>query len=300
MRILEVIREYGCGKLIAALFSYSCLLLQFVFSKDGKEYRIGPLKKLRLAVRIGRNNIVIKSLSTPQQHLLMVKEILALPRSLKGEVVECGCYNGASTANLSLACALTNRRLIACDSFEGLPTPTDDEKYVVPAGSVDSYVWQEGEFCSEGGLEGLKNNVEKFGKIEVCEFVKGYFENTLGDINTESIVLVFEDADMASSVQDCLRYLWPKLREGCKFYCHEPWSTSVVSLFYNKEWWENNLGTNAPGFFGSGHGIIAGLMYSNIGYAEKFDAEKIKELGKKIVHCGSKGFRSIGGESQFL
>lgn len=213
-----------------------------------------------------------------------------MPKTLKGEVVECGCYNGASTVNLSLACTLTNRRLIVCDSFEGLPNPKDGENHDIHAHSTNYYVWEEGEFSSEGGLEGVKKNVEKFGNIEVCQFVKGYFKDTLKDINTDSVVLVFEDADVASSVEDCLRYLWPKLQEGCKFYSHEPWSINVVSLFYDKEWWENNLTTHPPGFWGSGYGTIAGLNYSNIGYAKKFSADKIKERGRKIVHNGSKGF----------
>ena len=44
-----------------------------------------------------------------------------------------------------------------------------------------------------------------------------------------------------------------------------------------------------PGFWGSGYGIIAGLDYSSIGYAKKFDPKQIKEHGRKIVHIGTKG-----------
>ena len=40
-----------------------------------------------------------------------------------------------------------------------------------------------------------------------------------------------------------------------------------------------------PGFYGFGRGIIAALNYSYIGYAQKFDPEKIKEHGKTLhVH----------------
>ena len=121
----------------------------------------------------------------------------------------------------------TNRRLIVCDSFEGLSEPEEDEKYEIPGGWTNYFLYEKGEFSSEGGLDGVKQNVEKFGHLEVCQFVKGYFEDTLKGLNTDSIVLIFEDADLASSVEDCLRYLWPKLQEGCKFYSHEPWSVNV-------------------------------------------------------------------------
>lgn len=264
------------------------IIFNFVATKVGREYGITRLQKLKLARRIIKNHRKTKSLTTWQQHLLLVEEIFRVPKSLKGDIVECGCYSGASTVNLSLACALTNRRLIVCDSFEGLPTPKDDEKYEVRPHSIDYYVWEEGDFSSEGGLDTVKKNIEKFGNIEVCQFVKGYYKDTLKKINTDSIVLIFEDCDLPSSVEDCLLYLWPKIQEGCKFYCHEPWSFNVVSLFYDKKWWKNNLNMPPPGFYGSGFGI---KPYSNIGYAIKHDVEKIKKCGKKLVHLGSKGFK---------
>lgn len=264
------------------------IIYNFIATKVGREYGITRLQKLKLARRIVKNHRKIKSLTTWKQLFLLVEEIFRIPKLLKGDVVECGCYNGASTVNLSLACALTNRRLFVCDSFEGLPTPKDDEKYEVHLQSSDYYSWEEGDFSSEGGLDTVKKNLEKFGNIKVCQFVKGYFKDTLKNINTNSIVLIFEDSDLPSSVEDCLRYLWPKVQEGCKFYCHEPWSVNVVSLFYDKKWWKNNLNMSPPGFYGSGFGI---KPYSNIGYTKKYNVEKIKKSGKRLVHLGSIGFK---------
>lgn len=270
-------------------FSYSYCLV-FIANKAGREYGVSRLQKAKLTIKIILNNRRIKSLTFWQQHLLLAEEILNIPKSLEGDVVECGCYDGASTANLSLVCALVNRRLIACDSFEGLPTPTADEKYAIHGRSVDYYVWEKGEFNSDGGLDGVKRSIERFGNIKACTFLKGYFKDTLKDI-TNPVVLVFEDADLASSVKDCLRYLWSNLQDGCKFYCHEPWSIGIVSLFYDKKWWADELKTHPPGFYGSGQGTIKDLRYfPDIGYAKKFDIDKIKEQGKKIVHIGSKGF----------
>lgn len=277
---------------LVAFSSFSLLstMLKFIINRSGKEYGIRCLRKLKITMKIIHNYIKVKSLATLQQHFILTEEVFKVPKSLKGEIVECGCYNGSTTVTLSLACALTNRRLVVCDSFEGLPSPRDDEKYEIQADSADYYLWEQGEFNSEGGLQGVKETVKKYGNIELCQFIKGYFKDTLRNLSVDSIVFVFEDADIASSVEDCLRYLWPKLQEGCKFYSHEPWSINVVSLFYDKKWWKENLNMHPPGFYGSGYGIVVSGRYSNIGYAKKFDVEKIKKHGKKILQLGSKGF----------
>jgi len=276
-------------KLFRVLSFLYCLV--FAANHSGSEYGIGPLKKLWLAIRILRNHKKYNPLSTWQQHLLLVEEILSVPKSVAGDVVECGCFDGSTTVSLSIACAMTNRRLFVCDSFEGIPSPRDDEKYVIHGESDDYYIWEEGEFSCHGGIEAVKKNVVESGCIEACVFVKGYFKDTLKDLDTSSIVLVFEDADLTSSVEDCIRYLWPKLQTGSKFYCHEPWSIDVVSLFYSYQWWKDNLNITPSGFFGSGHGVtMGGRYYNGIGYAKKFDVEQIKQEGSKIVHVGSMGF----------
>jgi O-methyltransferase len=269
---------------LSQMLSDVYFILRFLKSKAGKEYGITPFQKIDMLLKIKRNQKLLKSFTTWQQQLLLVQEVFSVPKSLKGDVIEWGCYNGASTAILSLACALTKRRLYVCDSFEGFPEPDPAEKYEIHGHSEDYYIWERGEFSSEGGLEQVKRNIEKFGDISVCTFVKGFFKDTLRELNTESLVLVFEDADIESSVRDCLLYLWPKLQYGCKFFCHEAWSINVVSLFYDKKWWNSTFATPPPGFYGSGYGILAGTTYANIGYAKKFDPDKIKETGKKLVH----------------
>ena len=275
---------------LALFLGDSYFVARFVLGRCGREYGIGRLRKLRLAMRFIRNVKKLGALSNWRQHVILAEEIFSVPKSAPGDVVECGCFNGASTASLSLACALVNRRLFVCDSFEGLPKPRDDERHEIHDSAAEYYLWEKGEFASEHGLEGVKNNVARFGDIRPCRFVKGFFCDTLRDLESDSLVLVFEDADLRSSVEDCVEHLWPKLGYGCKFFCHEPWSIQVVSLFYDAQWWADRLGTPPPGFHGSGAGTIAGITYSTMGYAKKFDAEAVKRTGKKRVHSGSAGF----------
>lgn len=265
--------------------------MRFIFNGSGREYKIHAIRKIYIVAAVILNFIRMKSLTDPLQQLFIMEEIFKIPSALKGDIVECGCYNGAGTISLSIACALTGRKLFVCDSFEGLPVPGEDEQYDLNVNNSSKYYqWEKGEFASDGGMEGVRKTVTRYGNIDVCEFVKGYFSDTLKTIRTDAIVMIFEDADLASSVKDCLVYLWPKLQESCKFYSHEPWSKNVVALFYDKIFWEKALSAAPPGFFGSGHGIIKAGYYTNIGYAEKRDNRKMLLEGERIVHAGSRGY----------
>jgi O-methyltransferase len=273
--------ELGFERFFDCLYGL-CFIIYFIFNSIGKEYRINHLQKLKLTIKTFqinkkfRSNIRLSLVGFLEQ-LILVHHIFRVPKLLKGDVVECGCCNGLNTISMSVACALTSRRLIVCDSFRGLPKPRENEGYTV-FGDTDTYLlWQEGDFASVGGLEAVKERINKFGNLEACQFIEGYFKDTLKDINTDSIVLIFEDADLPSSVEDCLRYLWPKLKEGCGFYSHEPWSLEIVSLFFDKEWWEKELQTGPPGFF------MSGKKRPAIGYAIRRDFAKIKKYGKGFL-----------------
>jgi O-methyltransferase len=252
------------------------MLAGFVFGGGGSDYGVGLVRRLRMALRVRWNARMIEGYSNWRQHLIMVGDILRLPKEMEGDVVECGCFNGAATVNLSLACAATRRRLFVCDSFEGLSEPRAEEKVEALFGFPRHWTYEKGDLASKGGVEGVKRRVAKYGDVSCCTFVKGFFSETLDDIDAESVVLVFEDADLRSSTEDCVRSLWPKMQEGSKFYCHEPHSLHVVSLFYDNDWWEKELGLSAPGFFGSGAGIIEVLCPSKLGFALKFDTERAK------------------------
>ena len=247
--------------------------LQFAMNGAGSAHGVGPLRRLRMVFQAKRNASAITSMSNWRQHLLMMEDILNVPKGLKGDVFECGCFNGGSTANLSLACAATGRRLFVCDSFEGLPVPEEYEKTEAPAGLPKQWTYEGGQLSSEGGMEGVKARVARYGDVSCCTFVKGFFSDTLRDVDSESIVFVFTDADLRSSTEDCVVALWPRMQEGSKFFCHEPFSTHVVSLFYDHAWWKEHLHLQPPGFFGSGAGIMEVLMPSRVGFALKYQGE---------------------------
>jgi hypothetical protein len=105
--------------------------------------------------------------------------------------------------------------------------------------------------------------------VEVCEFVAGYFDKTLVNLN-KRYVMAFFDADLVESLKPCLLEIWPNLQEECKMYVHEARSLSLVSLFFDREWWQSRLSTEPPGFVGAGTGLpLLPTVGSDLGFALK-------------------------------
>lgn len=237
----------------------------------GKDYNIGLLTKLGLVRKMWRNSHQPGSASVFFEHVFMVVRLLETPKALAGNVAEFGCYKGLSTASLSLACALTGRRLIVFDSFEGLPEP---DQFVHHLGTDAVVPYKRGQYA--GTLEEVRSNVLRFGDPTVCEFVKGYFDDTLPTRNvSERFVLIFEDADLPQSVRSVLKGAWKKLQPGGYFFCHEARDREVVDLFFDQAWWAENLQERAPGFMGSGIGMMSGpeITWCCLGYTVRSEGK---------------------------
>src|ERR1041384_1165097 len=85
------------------------------------KYRLSLVRKLWLGYRFFFNRVRVPTATSPKVHLAMALKLLELPPEESGAVVECGTWKGGTAVNLSIVCKLTGRRLIICDSFEGLP-----------------------------------------------------------------------------------------------------------------------------------------------------------------------------------
>ena len=86
---------------------------------------VGAPKRLGLALRMCRIHLSLECGHAPLELLTIAEDIISLPPSIPGAVVECGTWLGGSTSKLSLACAAVGRRLFACDSIQGLPDLSD-------------------------------------------------------------------------------------------------------------------------------------------------------------------------------
>ena len=242
----------------------------FVAGDAGAQYGVGMLRRWKIVGAVRRNARQPGSAASFLEHLTLVEALLRVPRELQGDVAEFGCFKGMATASLSLVCALIGRKLRVFDSFEGLPAP-DEAVHNIDTGAEVKY--KQGDYA--GSLDEVRANVAKFGRIDVCEFVRGFFSDTLPQRpRDERYVLIFEDADLVSSARDVLTHAWPRLQPGCIFFCHEARDTEVVALFFDRNWWRQTMGTDAPGLIGSGEGLPLSANGSSLSYVRKANTER--------------------------
>ena len=213
-------------------------------------YRLSWRKKFKLAYRLYRNTMQVRTGTSYKAHLAMAAKLLEIPPEVEGVVVECGCWLGGSTANLSIICDLVGRNLIVYDSFEGLPPPEDHDKYANEA--------THGLF--RGTLERVQENVRKYGVIERCEFRRGWFNDSLPS-HTEPIVLSFLDVDYQASLHDCVVNLWPHLTDQGYMFIDEFMYIDYCALFFSERFWKQYFDRPPPGLMGSGTGVGVGQYY---------------------------------------
>lgn len=218
---------------------------------DPNPNRISRVRKLRLAARIVRNGFLPGRASSFLEHLALSRQILAVPSTVPGKVAEFGCYKGVSTASLSLACELAGRTLVVFDSFAGLP----EDGVAFHEGRDGAFEYRQGGYA--GSLTEVQETIRRHGALQVCEFVPGFYSETLPSRNGgDRFVLVFEDADLESSVRDVIGYVWPRLQPGGRLYSHEATDPAIVALF-------------PAGFVGAGSGLPLMRGGSGLGYVQR-------------------------------
>lgn len=239
-------------RLCLVVLTAPIILAEYFAGDTGSAYGVNRLDKLLLAVKMARNNRRIDTGSTFVEHLVVATKVLGVPPSVDGCLVECGCYKGGSTANLSLVAGACDRELHVFDSFEGMPDPdADDEAHVlVESGQVHTY--EEGSWAATE--DEARANVGRYGDPSVTTFHAGYFEETLPSFD-RPVAAVFLDVGLRSSAATCLEHLWPLLVDASYLFTHEAKHVEIVGLFFDADWWRGTLGLDPPGLVGAGNGL---------------------------------------------
>ena len=239
-----------------------------MLAKNSK-YNIKTIKELLNNFEIIDNNI--QCAHSRIEFYIMHAMILTLP--IEGPIVELGCFKGGSTAKFSLLCELTGRKLYVFDSFEGLPPPGhEDLKHNLVPWTYGRETVEYSEGAYAGSLNEVKDNIKKYGCIDACNFIKGYFQDTLPNFK-ENPASIFMDVDYIESARTALKHLWPKLLPGGIFFTHETLSINFIEAITNIQWWENELNENPPLLYGAGYGTCWRwghfVFPSNIAYFKK-------------------------------
>lgn len=109
--------------------------------------------------------------------------------------------------------------------------------------------FEAGKYC--GHLDEVVDNVRRFGEVRSCEFVKGWFEDTMPHFH-EPIALAFIDVDLASSTRTCLRNLYPLLIPGATIFSHDGHLPLCIPAVDDDRFWEKEVGFPKPALPGVG------------------------------------------------
>ena len=212
-------------------------------------FHISTGQRLRLIADFIRVTNAVRGYHALHEILTVAAAILRRKSRSNLTVVECGVAFGASTAKLSLAVRLAGGRLIAFDSFRGIPE--NDEVHE----SLDGrrVVFRKGAFT--GRIRAVQRIVARHGAPEVTTLVKGPFAETLPHFRDEVDVAVL-DVDLLASTRTCIRHLFPRLRPGGVLFSADAHLRSTVSLLADPQFWEGELGFSLP--------LVAGLGQSKL------------------------------------
>ncbi|MCO8244176.1 MULTISPECIES: TylF/MycF/NovP-related O-methyltransferase [unclassified Haladaptatus] len=247
--IAAISRLYRFALLVASM---PVVLAEFFRPETGAEYGVGFLDKVVLAARMARNNVEIQTGSTFLEHLVIATKVLTIPPDVEGSLVECGCYKGGSTANLSLVAGLCDRPLEVFDSFEGMPEPNENDREHTLIKSEQVHTYDEDSWGAP--IEEVQENIARYGDISVCRFHPGYFDRSMPSFE-EPCALVFLDVGLRESAETCLEHLWPLLVSGGYCFTHDVKHMEISTLFFDADWWRETLDREPPGLVGAGSGL---------------------------------------------
>ena len=248
------------------------------FLSNGKGSKYGETVRASIIERFRRIDREMDIRTTPTDGLFLGEALLSL--DCPGAVVECGCFNGGSTAKLSIVAAITGRKLFVFDSFEGLPDADSYNTFDLHARRSVAWTkrnhWRAGRYAAP--LDVVKTNIERHGELSVCTFIKGWFNETLDAGLPQQVSLAFTDVDLPSSAQECLTRIWPRLSQGGIFFSHDIAYLKVLQSFNDERLWRETFNEHPPIFFGAGFGMCDTSPHLGFAVKGRVTADYIKSL----------------------
>lgn len=157
------------------------------------QWRIDPLARPMTLLTTGQLDLVGNAVLAMEQ------------QRVPGDFIEAGVWRGGVVAYMRAvmsAFGIAGRRIVAADSFAGIP------KNVRTAGDpVDS--WSDRWAAS---LDEVRGNIARLGLLDDrIEFLQGFFADSLGSLAGRKFALIRLDSDSYESVETSLEYLYPAL-----------------------------------------------------------------------------------------
>ena len=177
-----------------------------------------------------------------------------IDKGIKGDFVECGVWRGGSSmiiAKILFDRAITDRKLLLYDTFEGMVEPADiDKTYdgVLARKLLNEEPKEQSVVWAYSPLDEVKANIAKTGlNPNQIKFIKGDVSETLLDNAPEEISLLRLDTDWYESTKLELEMLFPSVTkngliiiddyghwEGCKKAVDEYINKLEEPYFFNR------------------------------------------------------------------
>ncbi|WP_263247153.1 TylF/MycF family methyltransferase [Saccharopolyspora rosea] len=224
------------------------------FIANGSDSVIDGAQRREMVRRFEEIDRSIPLATTPTDGLLLAEMLMST--TADGDVVECGCFSGGSSAKLSIVAAALGRRLTVFDSFQGLHVVDEHDEQDLHVRRHVGWLepWHSGKY--RASLEVVRDNIASRGEIAVCEFVPGYVEDTLHAPELpERVALAFTDVDTPGAVRTCLTRIWPRIAPGGVYASHDVALLKSLQVLLSESVWRDELGEFPPILFGAGFGV---------------------------------------------
>ncbi len=211
---------------------------RFLLRRDG-------LRRLAMLRRFAAITNAVRGYHTMAEMLEIADAVLARAAAGPPTVVECGVAYGSSTAKLSVAVAAAGGRLLAFDSFRGIPANDEVHRHMDGRPAV----FREGAF--RGRRAAVERVLERWGE-PVVKLHKGLFADTLPEAAPARIDVAVLDVDLLASTRTCIRVLYPRLAPGGVLFTQDGHLEAVAALLGDARFWRDEVGVPPPPIDGLG------------------------------------------------
>jgi O-methyltransferase len=208
--------------------------------------------RVRLVARFLRITNHVRTYHTQAEMLTVADRVFRLAGRPGLTVLEAGAGKGGGTAKLSLVAHLAGARLVVCDSFRGMPP--NDERHENIYGRTTEF--RAGAF--RGTLSLVRRTVERFGAPETCDFVPGWFADTLPALE-RPLDVVLLDVDLLASTRTCVRWLFPRIRPGGVLLSQDGHLRATIGLLRDAAFWRAEVGVEPPVVHGLGRSKLVAI-----------------------------------------
>jgi O-methyltransferase len=177
-----------------------------ILNRGNKDGSFTPVQELRNYTELAHTMIGRKRLDNVQY---CIEEIIKA--GIPGDLIETGIWRGGTTVfmrGVLAAYGITDRRVWAADSFQGVPPPThpEDAGYDLSAKLLPVLAV---------GIQEVRELFQRYGLLdEQTVFLEGWFKDTLAKAPIERLAVLRLDGDLYESTMDALNPLYAKVASG--------------------------------------------------------------------------------------